>query len=164
MIYQGAKQYPVTTAVLHCAGINTGQFNGMRPYQVFMTVNRWHRERGFKNGFGYHGLIMPDGTFYAGRPYTQIGAHVLDHNRGTLGFLLIEKRKIAVPQGKGLSEQAWLEAREFDDYYTDQQRNTLLRKLAEIPGLEQVRGHNDYAQRLCPGFKVKSRDWCPNAA
>ena len=77
MILQGKAGYPVREAVLHCAGINTGQFDGMRPFQVFMIVNRWHRERGFKNGFGYHGLFMPDGTFYAGRPFTQIGAHAI---------------------------------------------------------------------------------------
>ncbi|WP_010139567.1 hypothetical protein [Oceanicola sp. S124] len=62
MIYQGKARYPVREAVLHCCAINTGQFDHMTPFQVFTTVNRWHTERGFSNGFGYHALCMPDGT------------------------------------------------------------------------------------------------------
>lgn len=58
MILQGGE--PVREAVLHCAAIRTGQFNGMTPFQVFLTINKWHHERGFKNGFGYHGIFMPD--------------------------------------------------------------------------------------------------------
>ena len=90
MIFQGNALYPVREAVLHCAAIKTGQFKGWSAFQVFSEINRWHIKRGFKNGFGYHGLFMPDGSYYSGRPYTQIGAHVIDHNRGTLGFLMIE--------------------------------------------------------------------------
>lgn len=94
MIYQGKARYPVETAVLHCAAVPAGYFIDKTPFQVFATVNRWHRERGFRNGFGYHGLFMPDGTFFPGRPFDMIGAHVIEANQGTLGFLLIESRKI----------------------------------------------------------------------
>lgn len=146
MIYQGKAQYPVTTAVLHCAAINTGQFDGMRPIQVYQTVDRWHRERGFRNGFGYHALFMPDGQMFNGRPLSQIGAHVIDHNRGTLGFLMIESRKIT-------------RIGEFGDWFTDEQKEAVRSLLARIPGLERVKGHNDFAPRLCPGFKVRSDDW-----
>lgn len=145
MIYQGKARYPVREAVLHCAAIRTGQFKGMRPFQVFATINRWHIERGF-SCFGYHGLFMPDGEFYAGRPFTQIGAHVIGHNAGTLGFLLIESREV-----KHIGQ--------FDDWFTEAQRQALVHKLLSIPGLERVSGHNDYAPKLCPGFKVRSLDW-----
>lgn len=149
MIYQGKARYPVREAVLHCAAIPTGYFAGQRPFQVFATINRWHTERGFVNGFGYHGLFMPDGEFYAGRPFEMIGAHVIGHNAGTLGFLLIESKKID-------------RIGEFSDWFTDRQELALrvkLEDLRESHGLEKVSGHNDYAAKLCPGFKVKSSDW-----
>lgn len=146
MIYQGNARYPVKEAVLHCAAIRTGQFDGMRPFQVFATINRWHTERGFKNGFGYHGLIMPNGEYYAGRPYSMIGAHCVEANRGTLGFLLIESRQV---DRIGL----------YRDWFTSAQEERLRFLLRTIPGLERVSGHNDYAKKLCPGFKVKSSDW-----
>lgn len=151
MIFQGKARYPVREAVLHCAAIKTGQFDGMSAFQVFAVVNQWHIERGFKKGFGYHGLIMPNGSFYPGRPLDMIGAHVIEHNAGTLGFLLIESRKID-------------RIREFSDWFTPQQAATLRQKLAGIPGLQKVSGHNDYASKLCPGFKVKSGDWLESNA
>lgn len=145
MIYHGKSRTPVREAVLHCAAIKTGQFEGWTPLQVFSTINRWHRERGFE-GFGYHGLVMPDGGFFAGRPLNMVGAHVKGHNTGTLGFLLIESRQIT-------------RTGQFEDWFTEAQRAALKARLASIPGLERVSGHNAYANKLCPGFKVKSGDW-----
>lgn len=145
MILQGKAKVPVTEAILHCAAINTGQFSHMGAFQVFAIVNRWHLERGFKS-FGYHGLFMPDGTYYSGRPFDQIGAHVIGHNVGTLGFLLIESKKID-------------RMGEFDDWFTNLQRIAVVDKLLSIPGLKKVSGHNEYASKLCPGFDVKSLKW-----
>lgn len=146
MIYQGKARAPVREVVLHCAAIKTGQFKGMSPFQVFAIVNRWHRERGFKNGFGYHGLVMPNGEWYSGRPFEMIGAHVLGHNTGTLGFLLIESQEVT-------------HIGEFGDWFTDEQRLALRAKLRSLDGIEKVSGHNDYAPKLCPGFHVHTGDW-----
>lgn len=148
MIYQGKARYPVREVVLHCAAIKTGQFHGMSAFQVFANINRWHTERGFRNGFGYHALIMPSGEFYAGRPFDMIGAHVKGHNAGTLGFLLIESKEIT-------------EMGKFEDFYTPQQKFRLWAELEKLGalGVESVSGHNDYAPKLCPGFKVVSGDW-----
>lgn len=146
MIFQGKARYPVREAVLHCAAIRTGQFAGMRPFQVFAIVNRWHIERGFKS-FGYHGLFMPDGFFYSGRPFDQIGAHVIGHNAGTLGFLLIESRQVTRIAD---DPREWFNGFQLDE---------VGRFLRKVPGLEKVSGHNDYAPKLCPGFKVKTSDW-----
>lgn len=145
MIFQGKARYPVREAVLHCAAINAGQFKNMRPFQVFATINRWHIERGFSS-FGYHGLFMPDGEYYSGRPFTMIGAHCIERNRGSLGFLLIESAKIT-------------HVGEFSDWFTQEQRESVRCRLAMIPGLEKVSGHNDYANKLCPGFRVQTNDW-----
>ncbi|MBW7921364.1 MAG: N-acetylmuramoyl-L-alanine amidase [Rubellimicrobium sp.] len=147
MIFQGNARYPVREVVLHCAAIRTGQFDGMSGFQVFSTINRWHVERGF-TGFGYHGLFMPDGTWVSGRNFERIGAHCLERNRGSLGFLLIESRKVE-------------RVGQFWDWFTTAQWRALRAKIAEIDGIERVTGHNDYAEKLCPGFKVKQEDWLP---
>ena len=149
MIYHGSERTPVREVVLHCAAIKTGQFDGMTAFQVFAIVNRWHKERGFKHGFGYHQIIMPDGGLYGGRPLSMIGAHVFGHNAGTVGVLLIESREIT-------------HIGEFSDWFTEAQRETLkgyLGWLRQEHGIERVTGHNDHAARLCPGFKVISKEW-----
>ncbi|MBJ2150160.1 N-acetylmuramoyl-L-alanine amidase [Paracoccus sp. IB05] len=146
MFTHGSAKTPVREAVLHCAAIKTGQFKGMRAFQVFATINQWHIKRGFKHGFGYHGLFMPDGDFAWGRPYSMVGAHTLGRNTGTLGFLMIESREIT-------------HIGEFSDWFTEDQREAVKYCLSKIPGLQKVSGHNDHAARLCPGFKVKSSDW-----
>lgn len=163
MFYHGKFRTPVTEVVLHCAAINTGQFDGMTPFQVFTIINRIHREeRGFRHGFGYHGLIMPDGVFYRGRPFSMIGAHVVGHNTGTLGFLLIEKKKVQVPEG--VNESDWLDQQTFADHYTKAQEKILRATLQDLSishGIKKVSGHNDYAAKLCPAFRVRSSDWLP---
>lgn len=118
----------------------------MSPFQVFLTINKWHHERGFKNGFGYHAIVMPNGQWYSGRPLTMRGAHTIGHNKDTWGILLIEHRQI-----KKMGE--------FEDYYTDAQRRALRAWLRAMPQLEKVSGHNAYAPKLCPGFNVQSEDW-----
>lgn len=148
MYYHGKNKTPVREVVLHCAAIKTGQFSGLTPFEVFATVNRWHIERGFRSGFGYHGLVMPDGIFYRGRPFDMIGAHVRGENVGTLGFLLVESREVT-------------RVGDFLDWFELPQRQTLLGLLASLKklGIERVSGHNDYAAKLCPGFRVKTTDW-----
>ena len=81
MIYQGKARYPVREAILDAAGVKSGWARGKSAFQVYTEINRWHVERGWA-GFGYHALVMPDGTFYPGRPLHIIGAHCRERNRG----------------------------------------------------------------------------------
>ncbi len=149
MILQGKAKTPVEEVILHCAAIKTGQFDHMNPFQMFATINQWHIERGFK-GFGYHGLITPSGIFYRGRPPEMVGAHVIGHNAGTLGFLLIESRQVD-------------RMATFGDYYTQRQADTLRGLFADLvrKGVNKVTGHNHYAPKLCPGFHVETAQWLP---
>ena len=148
MMYQGKAQHAVREVILHCAAIKTGQFDGMSAADVHAEVSRWHKLRGFKS-FGYHGLFMPDGGFYRGRPYDQIGAHTMGHNAGTIGLLLIESREIT-------------RVGAFDDWFTVEQRaalGALLRAMRDRLGIEKFSGHNDYGPKLCPGFWVHTKEW-----
>lgn len=145
MIIMHRGTVPVREVVLHCAAIKTGQFAHMSAFEAFSTVNRWHIERGWR-GFGYHGLVMPNGDVYPGRPLDVEGAHVQGHNSGTLGLLLIESCEV---KGPGV----------FPDFFTGWQRIAARAWIKAVPGIERVTGHNDHAAKLCPGFKVESHDW-----
>jgi N-acetylmuramoyl-L-alanine amidase len=144
-IRQGAKGYLVNEVILHCAAVDGDWHRGKNAAQVKAEIRQWHLARGFAD-FGYHGLFMPDGTFLEGRPFTRIGAHVMERNRGTLGFLMVESRTIT-----GITR--------FESWFTAAQRKAVTEKIASIPGIKWVTGHNDYANKLCPGFKVKDEDW-----
>ena len=148
-IIQNGK-YIVNEVVLHCAALNQSQlkqFSKMNAVQIKAEIDVWHRAREF-NGFGYHGLFMPSGQFLEGRPYTTQGAHVVERNRGSIGFLMIESQEI-LKMGK------------FENFFTEMQRQAVRQKIKELPGIKWVTGHNDYANKLCPGFKVKYEDWLP---
>lgn len=150
MMYQGKNRYPVTEVILHCAAVSTGFFDGWKPSEVISEIDRWHRQRGFAQ-IGYHGLFMPDGTFHKCRPSELIGAHCKEANRGTLGWLLLESRRITAKT-------------RFYDWFTVEQDRALRRALETVQrgGIRRVSGHNDYAPRLCPGFDVG--EWYRNAA
>jgi N-acetylmuramoyl-L-alanine amidase len=158
-ILQGVSKTPVKLGVLHCASLNNGQFDGLRAFEVFATIDRWHRkERKFKHGFGYHGFFMPDGTFHAGRPFSMIGAHCLEVNRiGSLGFLIIESNKI-LPVKSAVRQLG-----QFEQWFTSAQGvavRSYIDLLRRDHGVTAWRGHNDYASKLCPGFDVQQ--WLAN--
>lgn len=149
MIYQG--EYPVTEIILHTSATGPEWWHGKTVEQMRDEIDRWHKQRGWR-GIGYHGVFAPDGSFAAGRPFTQQGAHVKERNRGTLGFCLVPIREVDA-------------IRRFDDYYTAAQRHAVrakIRAVSEMTDLRRVSGHNSYTNlKTCPGFKVESEAWLP---
>lgn len=149
MIIQNGR-FQVNEVVLHCAALNAAQliqFSKWNGAQIKAEIDMWHKQRKF-SGFGYHGMFLPNGQFIEGRPYTTQGAHVIERNRGSIGFLMIESQVIT-------------KIGRFEDWFTQMQRDAVRKKIKEIPGIKWVTGHNDYANKLCPGFKVKDEDWLP---
>ena len=69
----------ITLIIIHCSAV--------RPWQQSSAadIDRWHRERGFQNGIGYHYVVRRDGTVEVGRPIEMIGAHCENHNRHSIG-------------------------------------------------------------------------------
>lgn len=146
-IYQGKARYPVNEVILHCAAVPGTWWKGKTAQQARDAIEAMHKARGFRT-IGYHGLFMPDGEFIQGRQFNEIGAHVIERNRGTIGLLMIESQTIT-----GITR--------FKDWFTEQQRLAVLAKIKSLPGIKWVTGHNDYAAKLCPGFKVEEKDWLP---
>lgn len=138
-------------AILHCAAVPSGWAENHTAVTAAKEIDRWHREKGSRC-IGYHFVVMPSGEVALGRPLLHTGAHTLGHNQGTVGILMIETKKAIKPDGL------------FEDHFTEAQRLVVSGIIAalrsQFPKIE-VAGHNQFAPRICPAFKVVSRDWLP---
>ena len=149
MILQNSK-YPVREVILHTAATPGNWWKGKSVDQMVKEIDGWHRQRGF-NGIGYHRVFAPDGSMGVGRSIYTMGAHVKERNRGTVGLCMIP-----IETHKGIKT--------FDDYFTDAQRRAVRSYIADLAKLTEIKwvtGHNDYANKECPGFKVVSSEWLP---
>lgn len=147
-IRQGSAGYQVNEVILHTPATPGTWWKNKTLLQMRSEIDLWHRrDRGFKK-IGYHVLVHPNGEWIMGRNFTEIGAHVKERNRGTIGICMINVETIE-KMGK------------FEDFYTAGHRAAVKKLIASLPGIKWVTGHNDYANKLCPGFKVKDEDWLP---
>ena len=143
MMYQGKARYPVNEIVVHCAATAPDWMAGQSLAAKKAEINRWHLARGFAM-IGYHWIIDRDGQMLACRPETQIGAHVIEANRGTIGICLIG--------GFGSSATD-----RFSENFTSAQDLQLRHQISGISMRTQIKritGHNQYARKACPGFDV----------
>ncbi len=146
MIYQGTARYPVTEIILHCADTRPDWMTGHAIAEKLAEIRRWHvQQRGWRD-IGYHWVIDRDGAVAPARPETEIGAHVEGHNRGTIGICLLG--------GYGATADD-----PFEKNFTAAQAATVRRLIVEIKGrtvIQKVSGHNDYAAKACPGYRVST--------
>lgn len=157
MIYQGNAKYPVHEVVLHTSATPGGWDEGKTDRQVLDAFWHWHvTERGWRK-IGYHRIVRTNGVILWDTDYLrsifEIGAHVKEANRGTIGVCLIPA--VTVPN-------VLVKGARFADYYTPAQRAAVRNYIADLRTLTDIRrvtGHNDYAAKACPGFKVTSEDW-----
>lgn len=148
MIYQGKASYAVHEAILHTSATPGDWWKGKTVEHMRDEIDQWHRARGWRK-VGYHRIFAPDGSIAVGRSLWEIGAHVKERNRGTVGLCMIPVRT-----HNGI--------RKFEDYFTEDQRKAVkayLKELGDLTDLKWVTGHNDYAPKECPGFKVRTEDW-----
>lgn len=149
MIYQGTARYPVNEIILHCADTRPDWMAGRPLPEKVAEIRRWHvQERGWRD-IGYHWVVDRDGAVAHGRPETEIGAHVEGHNRGTIGICLLG--------GYGSSADD-----PFAKNFTVAQASAIKQLIAEInrrTAIRKISGHNDYAAKACPGFRVNAAYW-----
>lgn len=146
MIYQGNARYPVTELAVHCSATRPTWMEGSRTSEKRAEIDRWHREdRGWRK-IGYHYVIDRDGTVLPGRLETEIGAGIVNHNRGVIHVCLFGGH------GSDAGDR-------FEDHFTAAQDKALVRLIRDIDkraGLQRILGHNEYAATACPGFHVPS--------
>lgn len=138
----------ITGIMIHCTATRPEWWAGKRTSAKVAEIKRWHTEKKPKgrgwSDIGYHFLDDLDGTIAKGRPIERDGAHVLGHNKGTIGICLFG--------GHGSSETD-----SFGDNFTPAQDASLRKLLADLQeqyGPVPVSGHNEYAAKACPGFNV----------
>ena len=142
----------LTEIIVHCTATPNSWRDGESTSSKVAEVKRWHTDpkpggRGWSD-IGYHFLIDRDGTIAEGRPMTRDGAHVLGKNKGTVGISIFGGQTSSADQ-------------KFNDNYTPEQDRALRWLIADLkekyPSIEKLSGHNEYANKACPGFNV--REW-----
>lgn len=130
--------FPINNLVVHCSASKVDQKVDVA------TITRWHLARGFLT-IGYHYVIYRDGSVHKGRKDNEVGAHVQNHNKGSLGICLVG----------GLDKEGKPEAN-----FTDQQYTALALLLQELKlkyPKADILGHRDFAgvAKDCPCFDVR---------
>ena len=141
----GHQMRKIDEVIIHCTATRPAWMAGAKTSEKVAEVKRWHvKDRGWSD-IGYHFLIDRDGTVAKGRPVSRTGAHVKGHNTGTIGVSLFG--------GHGATADDL-----FADHFTPAQDKALRRMLKDmqsIYGPVKISGHNEYAAKGCPGFKVQ---------
>lgn len=143
---------PINEVIIHCSATQPAWAADKTIQWKRDEIDTWHKDRGFGATFegqtyhiGYHWLIDRNGNLLAGRPEGLAGAHVAGHNSNSIGVCLIG--------GHGSSAKD-----NFEDHFTPEQATTLRMLLSSLnaryPSIKKVSGHNEYANKACPGFEV----------
>lgn len=127
----------INEIIIHCSATVEG-----KDYTT-EDIKKWHRARGFSD-IGYHYIIYRDGSIHNGRNVNISGAHCTNHNAHSIGICYIGGvDKYNKPK----------------DTRTLEQKNSLknlLLKLKVLYPKVTIHGHNEYANKACPSFNVKS--------
>jgi N-acetylmuramoyl-L-alanine amidase len=130
----------INKIIIHCSATREGEDISAA------TIDRWHRDRGW-SGIGYHYIVSLNGNIEYGRPIDKQGAHVKNHNKGSIGICYIG----------GLDEHL-----DPKDTRTIEQKESLLDLIKTLKRLHPgatVHGHNEFAAKACPCFNVEE-EYC----
>lgn len=126
----------ISLIVVHCSDTENGKNFTEK------DIDRWHRERGWTNGCGYHYVVLLDGTVKRGRPDDMIGAHVKDHNSHSIGVCYIGGKL------NGAHTDTRTEAQK-------QSMRVLLKELKQRFPTAIIVGHNNLNRnKACPCFNA----------
>lgn len=127
---------PIYRIIIHCSATKKGQKVNAE------VIDRWHRQQGYKK-IGYHYVILEDGTVEKGRDESEVGAHCLGYNTGSIGICYCG----------GIGDDG-----KPKDTRTNEQKmsmNLLVASLRVKYKITDVAGHNEFAAKACPCFNVK---------
>lgn len=135
----------ITEINVHCSATKLNWMVDKSGADKVAEIKRWHVIDNGWSDIGYHYIIDRDGKFYRGRSEVMTGAFEPKVNARAIGICLIG--------GHGSSATD-----SFEKNYTPEQDATLRKMIASLkdkhPTISKVTGHNDYANKACPGFKV----------
>lgn len=116
-------------------------------------IDRWHRDRGWL-GIGYHFVIRRDAAVEVGRPISDVGAHVEDHNAESVGICM----------AGGLAPDAKTPENNFTADQLDALYQLLTLLLQSFPKA-QIVGHRDLSKDLNGDGVITPNEWfkaCPS--
>lgn len=134
----------ITEIVVHCSATHEDWQEIASIEEKRAIIRKWHIKRKWKRE-GYHHFIDRNGDECAGRPDSMQGAGVRGHNRGRLHVCLIG--------GHG-SAATDLPLENFTPEQMARLRAYVKHKMEQYPSIKRVSGHNEYANKACPGFDV----------
>lgn len=122
----------ISKIIVHCSDSDYSHHDDIS------VIRKWHtEERGWKD-VGYHYFIKSDGQVQVGRPVEQVGAHVKNHNRDSIGICLHGRKTFTDAQFYSLK------ALLYDLMIRHNLRTT------------DIYGHRDFdSKKTCPNFDVK---------
>lgn len=127
----------INKLIIHCSATPEGR------NVTVEDITAWHKQRGFQT-IGYHYIIYLDGSVHIGRNESEIGAHTLGQNSNSIGICYI-----------GGTDENF----KPKDTRTPEQKETLI-KLVDKLKLKYpdatVHGHNEFANKACPSFDVRT--------
>ena len=127
---------PLDKIILHCSATREGQ------HITVETMRQWHLKRGWKD-IGYHYVIYIDGSVHKGRPIEQVGAHTSGQNTGSIGICYV-----------GGVEKDGKTPKDTLNELQETAMVNLIKALREEYGDMTLHGHNEFAAKACPSFKV----------
>ena len=130
---------PLKRIILHCTATPEGKHFDVA------TIRRWHvKYRGWKD-IGYHYVIYIDCSVHEGRPIEQAGAHTSGHNADSIGITYVG------------GCDAKMKAKDTLNEAQETAMVNLIKALREQHGELSLHGHNEFAAKACPSFKVKDK-------
>lgn len=128
--------------ILHCSATREGQ------HITVDTIRQWHLKRGWSD-IGYHYVIYIDGSVHEGRPIEKTGAHTKGQNTGSIGICYV-----------GGVEKDGKTPKDTLNELQETAMVNLIKALREQYGDMTLHGHNEFAAKACPSFKVYEKfDW-----
>lgn len=132
----------INRIIIHCTATPEGRHIDVA------TLRKWHvKDRGWKD-IGYHYVIYLDGSVHEGRPVALSGAHTTGHNSDSIGVVYV-----------GGTDKD-LKAKDTLNEAQEVALVNLIHALRDRFGKLTIHGHNEFANKACPSFKVYEKfEW-----